>query len=84
MAFFFNFASFFFVNALFFTDEAMCKINMDRGTFNFLYNLPQIIYSSIISTVISEFIRFLALTENIIKIIFHSVYQIKIIFKIKG
>ena len=42
----------------------MGKINIDRGTFNFLYNLPQIIYSSIISQVINEFIRFLALTEN--------------------
>ena len=42
----------------------MGKINIDRGTFNFLYNLPQIIYSSIISQVINEFIRFLELTEN--------------------
>ena len=62
--FFFIFASFFFVNALFFIDETMGKINIDRGTFNFLYNLPQIIYSSIISQVINEFIRFLELTEN--------------------
>ena len=47
--FFFDFATNFFVNALFFTDETMGKINNDEGAFNFIYNLPQIIYSSIIS-----------------------------------
>ena len=61
--FFFNFATFFFVNALFFTDETMGKINTDGGTFNFIYNLPQIIYSSIISNFINEIIKMFALTE---------------------
>ena len=42
--FFFNFTTLFFVNALFFTDETMGKINTDGGYFNFIYNLPQIIY----------------------------------------
>ena len=62
--FFFNFATFFFVNALFFTDETMGKINIDGGSFNFLYNLPQILYSSIISSIINTLIRMFALTEN--------------------
>ena len=62
--FFFNFATFYFVNALFFTDETMGKINTDRGTFNFIYNLPQIIYSSIISSIIDSIIKLLALTED--------------------
>ncbi len=62
--FFFNFTTFFFVNALFFTDETMGKINKDGGSFNFIYNLPQIIYSNLISSVINEIIKFLALTEN--------------------
>ena len=62
--FFFNFATFFFVNALFFTDETMGKINTDKGVFDFIYNLPQILYSSIISSFIYEIIKMFALTEN--------------------
>ena len=62
--FFFNFTTFFFVNALFFTDETMGKINNDGGSFNFMYNLPQIIYSSIISAFINEIIKIFALTED--------------------
>ena len=62
--FFFNFATYFFVNALFFTDETMGKINIDGGAFNFIYNLPQIIYSSIISAVINIVIKLLAITED--------------------
>ena len=61
--FFFNFTTYFFVNSLFFTDKTMGKINIDRGSFNFIYNLPQIIYSTIISSIINEIIRILALTE---------------------
>ena len=63
--FFFNFATFFFVNALFFTDDTMGKINQDGGSFNFIYNLPQIIYSNIISTIINEIINYLALIEDL-------------------
>ena len=62
--FFFNFATYFFVNALFFTDETMGKINIDGGSFNFIYNLPQIIYSSIISAIINIIITLLAMTED--------------------
>ena len=62
--FFFNFATFFFVNALFFTDETMGKINTDGGYFNIIYNLPQIIYSSIISSIINEIIKIFSLTES--------------------
>ena len=62
--FFFNFATFFFVNTLFFTDETMGKINTDGGAFNIIYNLPQIIYSSFISMVITELIKIFTLTES--------------------
>ena len=41
----------------------MGKINTDGGSFNFIYNLPQIIYSSIISNFINGIIKLLALTE---------------------
>ena len=56
--FFLNFATYFFVNALFFTDNTI-----NEG-FTLLGNLPQTIYSSIISAIINEIIKFLALTEN--------------------
>ena len=55
--FFFNFTTYFFVNALFFTDETI------SFGFNFIHNLPQIIYSSIISAVINELVKLLSLTE---------------------
>jgi len=62
--FFFDFATNFFVNALFFTDETMGKINKDKGAFNFIYNLPQTIYSCIISNIVIETINMLALSEQ--------------------
>ena len=47
----------------------MHKIYEEKGAFNFVYNLPQIIYSSIISGVINALIKILALTSsNIIKL----------------
>ncbi len=52
------------MNALFFTDETMGKINTDKGIFNLIYNLPQIIYSSLISTIIDSIIKILSLTED--------------------
>ena len=42
----------------------MGKINKDGGSFNFIYNLPQIIYSNLISSFINEIVKILALTEN--------------------
>jgi hypothetical protein len=67
--FFFNFALNYTVNALFFNDETMHKIYVDNGKFNFLFQLPQIIYSSIITVGINTIIRTLSLSEkNIIMI----------------
>ena len=61
---FLSFASSLTVNSLFFTDETMHKIYEDEGIFNFVYSLPKIIYSTLISTVISIIINKLALTED--------------------
>ena len=44
----------------------MHKIYIDEGKFNFLYQIPIIVYSSILSEVISSIIRYFALTENLI------------------
>ena len=47
----------------------MHKIYQDKGEFNFLYQLPQILYSTLISRFIDTFIRSFALTqENIVEL----------------
>ena len=52
------------INALFFTDETIHQIYEDKGYFNFIYQIPQIIYSSILSLILSSIINFLSLTEE--------------------
>ena len=42
----------------------MGKINKDKGAFNFIYNLPQTIYSCIISSIVITTINMLALSEQ--------------------
>jgi hypothetical protein len=62
--FFFSFALYYTVNAFFFNDSTMHKIYEDNGTFNFIYQIPQIIYSTIVSTIIKNILTILSLTEN--------------------
>ena len=64
--FFFFFSVHLTVNALFFTDDTMHQIYIEEGHFNFIYQIPQIIYSSLISLVITMLIKFLGLSENLI------------------
>ena len=67
--FLFSFSLYFAVNSLFFNDSTMHKIYEDEGSFNFIYQIPQILFSTIISSVISFIIKFLSLTEkNILSI----------------
>ena len=42
----------------------MHKIYVDHGSFNFIYQLPQIIYSTIISFILNTLIQLLGLTEE--------------------
>ena len=64
----FDLATLISVNALFFNDETMHKIYVDNGSFDFIYQLPQIIYSTIISFVLNTVNQLLGLTEeNILK-----------------
>ena len=63
-SFLFSFVFYYVVNALFFNDETMHKIYEDEGTFNFIYQLPQILYSTIISSAISFIVKFLSLSEK--------------------
>jgi len=62
--FFFSFALYYTVNAFFFNDSTMHKIYEDNGTFNFIYQIPQIIYSTIVSTLIKNILTLLSLTDN--------------------
>ena len=57
------------VNAFFFSDETMHKIYEDRGIFNVIYQIPQILYSSVISSIINVLLKALSLSEkDILKI----------------
>ena len=59
-----DFTLFYTINALFFSDNTMHKIYKDKGSYNFLYQLPQIIYSSLISAIIGFLLNMLALTQD--------------------
>ena len=76
----FSFCLYFTVNAFFFTDKTMHKIYEDKGVFNFLYQLPQILYSTLISSVINIIIKYFALSEKSIinlKTIRNNIIKIK-------
>ena len=62
--FFFFFSVHLSINALFFNDDTMHEIYIDKGDFNFIYQISQIIYSSLISAVISIIIKYLSLSEQ--------------------
>ena len=62
--FFFYFSSDLVINALFFTEATMNKIYYDKGVFDFVYNIPQIIYSLLISIIINAIIKYLSLSEK--------------------
>ena len=62
--FFFSFSLYYTINALFFTDDTIHEIHQSSGKFDFIYQLPQILYSSLISAFINALIKFLSLTEK--------------------
>ena len=62
--FLFSFCLYITINALFFTETAIHKIYKDEGGFNFEYQIIQISYSLIISSITNFFISFLSLTQN--------------------
>ena len=59
-----NFSLYLTINCFFFSDETMHKIYIDNGDYNFLYQLPQIIYTSIISTFVNILLKQLSLSEK--------------------
>jgi len=67
--FLFSFALYYAVNGLFFNDSTMHRIYEDGGNFNMIYQIPQIIYSTLISSVVNTLLRSLSLSEkNILNI----------------
>ena len=64
-----SFSLFLNINAFFFDDKSMHKIYKNSGVFNIIYQIPQILYSSIISSIINILLKNLSLSEkNILKI----------------
>ena len=59
-----SFSIYYTVNALFFDDETMHKIYLDKGSLNIEYQLPKIIYSSIISIILNALLKLLALSSD--------------------
>ena len=60
--FLFSFSLYITANALFFTDSTMHTIYKDEN--NFIYRFPHIIYSSIITTIINNLIKYFSLSEK--------------------
>ena len=62
--FFFTFTINYLVSAMFYSDDTMHKIYIDKGSFDFTYQLPQMVYSLIISTILKAILNFLGLYER--------------------
>ena len=58
--FFISFIINYTINALFFNDNTMHKIYEDEDSFNFIYQLPQIVYSSLFSTVLNILLKIIS------------------------
>ena len=68
--FLFLFANDMAMNVFFFSDESMHKIYLNYGKYNFIQQIPQIVYTTIISQLIEVFLCYLSLTDK-------HIYQIK-------
>ena len=51
------------LNVLFYTDDIMHNIYLNKGSFDFVYQLPKIIYSSLIAMILNGLLRILALSS---------------------
>ena len=61
--FFIGFTLYYTMNGLFFSDATMHKIYESDGSFDFIYQLPKAIYSSLISIALNSFLKILALSN---------------------
>lgn len=58
------------LNVFFFTDDSMHKIYLNYGKYDFIQNIPQMIYTTAISQLIEVFLSYLSMTDK-------HIYQIK-------
>ena len=70
--FLFSFSLEYAINALFYHDKTMHEIYEDRGDYNFLYQLPNIIYSFLISFSITKLLSIFIIPEEKISKIVHG------------
>ena len=52
------------MNVFFFSDESMHKIFLSYGKYDFIQQIPQIIYSTIISNLMEVFLCYLTMTDT--------------------
>ena len=64
LLFIITFSLYFSINAFFFHDDTMNTIYEDDASFNFIFQIPQILYSSIISFIINYILNKLSISEN--------------------
>ena len=62
------------INVFFFSDESMDKIYVTYGKFDFIQQIEQIFYSTMVSRLMEIFLCFLSLTDK-------HIYQIKCLMK---
>ena len=62
--FFYTYAINYLVSAMFYSDETMHKILIDQGSFDFTYQLPQMFYSLIISSMLKSILNHFGLCED--------------------
>ena len=62
--FLFLYALYYTINSLFFQDSTIHNIYENNGDFDFNYQIPRILYATIISSVISFIIKYFSLSEN--------------------
>jgi hypothetical protein len=70
--FFLSFSIYYFVNALFFNENIIHKIYEDGGIYNFIYLIPFVSYSFLISHIVYIIIKYFSLSER-------NIYQIKVV-----
>ena len=59
-----SFSLYFTINGFFFSDETMHKTYISKGKLSFIFQIPQILYSSMISSIINLMLKILSLSEK--------------------
>ena len=79
-----SFGLYFTINGFFFTDNTMHKLYVNQGQYNIILQLPQILFSTVISTVINVLLKMLSLTEKNILSLKQEKEAMKIMDKTKS